>query len=315
MKIAFVFPGQGSQSVGMGADLYAKYPSAARVMDEIDERIGYKLTSICFYGPEETLRSTSITQPALFAVSVAALEVLNERGIVPHAVAGHSVGEYAALAAAGAIDRRDGVSLVNRRGEIMQQAAETTPGAMAAVIGLDAETVWAICAETEASGYGIVDAANINGAGQIVISGEAAAVAQAGELAVRRGAKRVIPLAVSGGFHSRLMASAAAKMKSVIDGAAVTDAKVPVVANATAEYETGASQIKANLAAQIDHSVLWEQSVALLLADGFDTFVEVGSGLVLSGLIKRMSKEATLYNTSDSGAIESTITALNELAS
>ena len=311
MKIAFLFPGQGSQSVGMGADLSAKFASAAKVTEEIDQRLGYKLSTFCLYGPEDVLRKTGITQPALFAVSVAALKVLNDRGIVPQAVAGHSVGEYAALVAAGAIDFGEGASLVQRRGEIMQRAAEANPGAMAAVLGLEADVVRAACAEAESTGVGIVDAANINGAGQVVISGEQSAVTAASDLLMQRGAKRVIALPVSGGFHSRLMASAASEMKFVIDAAEMSDAKIPIVANVTAEYEQAADTIKANLATQIDHSVLWESSMQRLLSDGFDTFVEVGSGTVLSGLAKRISKEIAVYNTNDSAAMEATVAALS----
>ncbi len=294
----------------MGADVYAKFPAAAKVLDEIDEFIGYKLTTVCFYGPDETLKATNITQPALYATSVATLAALTENGISCAAAAGHSVGEYAALVAAGALNMQAGLSLVSQRGTIMQKYAEATPGAMAAVLGLSGEQVVQICKETESAGNGIVDAANINGAGQVVISGEHAAVEAAGALAKERGAKRVIPLAVSGAFHSRLMTPAAEEMRRFLTTADFSEAKIPVVANVTADFEASVDDIRENLALQIDHSVLWEQSIQRLLSDGFDTFVEVGSGTVLTGLMKRISKEVAVYSTNDADELEATILAL-----
>ncbi len=318
MKLAFLFPGQGSQSVGMGSDIYTHYPAAASTLDEIDDLLGYKQTTLCFYGPEESLRETNVTQPALYSVSVATLQVLDKHGIKPQAVAGHSIGEYAALVAAGALDWQIGLTLVSERATAMHQASEVNPGAMAAVLGLSADVVQAVCAETQSAGHGVVAAANFNGAGQVVISGETAGVNAAMELAKQRGARRVLLIPVGGGFHSPLMSGAADTMRAFIKDAAIGNAKLPVVANVTGDYETSAEQIKDNLAAQIDHPVLWEQSVNRLLADGFDTFVEVGSGSVLTGILKRMAKEngreLALYTTQDAASLQATVAALGNSA-
>ena len=301
-KIAYLFPGQGSQSVGMGADLCAHSPAALQVFDAADEYLSVKISTLCFYGPEDMLRQTVNTQPALYVTSVAALRALQEAGAPPpEAVAGHSIGEYAALVAAGALDFETGLRLVEKRALEMQHAAEQAPGAMAAVLGLPGAEVAALCAEV-ASGE-IVDAANFNGGGQVVISGSPSGVAQASELAKTRGAKRVIALNVSGAFHSRLMTPAAEAMQQVLADASISDAQIPVIANLTADYETTAPAIRENLAAQIDHPVRWEETIQRLLADGFETFVEVGSGSVLTGLMKRLAPEAKVYTVGDSTSL------------
>lgn len=302
MKLAFLFPGQGSQSVGMGADLYAHYPAAAKVFDQADQVLTYKISTLCFYGSEQKLKETQITQPALFTASASALAVLREKGVQPQALAGHSVGEYAALYAAGALSLETALNLVSQRGDFMRRAAEEHPGAMAAIMGLSAADVAALC--NEAREKGIVGAANINGAGQVVISGEAAAVEAAAELARQRGAKKVMPLPVSGGFHSALMEPAADLLQAVLNSAAIDDAKIPVISNVTADYETKAADIRANLARQVASPVRWEESIQRLLSDGFDTFIEVGSGKVLTGLMRRIAPDARVYNTSDSAALE-----------
>jgi len=303
VKIAFLFPGQGSQAVGMGADLAANIPVSSKIIEEASAEVGYKLDSLCFYGPLERLSQTDVTQPALFTVSVAALRAIEELGVVPDAVAGHSVGEYAALVAAGAIDFPSGLRLVSRRGLAMNRAASSVPGTMAAVLGLDGATVSAVCEEVTASGSGAVVAANFNGAGQVVISGTPAGVDAASILLKEKGARKVIALAVSGGFHSPLMKPAAEEMRVYLDGTGIVDAKIPVVANVTAEYETAADVIKENLAAQVDGPVRWEESMQRLLNDNFDTFIELGSGSVLSGLIKRISKDVRVFSVSDSAGV------------
>lgn len=280
----------------MGADLYANSAAARDVFDEADDLLGTKISTICLYGPEETLKETLYTQPAIFVCSVAALRVLEDLGAPkPEAVAGHSIGEYAACVAAGAFDFATGLHLVNRRAQEMHRTSLASVGAMAAVLGLDSEAVSAACHAAEAEGAGLVDAANFNGGGQVVISGTPGGVARASEIARERGAKKIVELKVSGAFHSRLMSPAVHSMCVELDKAIVSDAAIPVVANLTAEYETSAADIRANLAAQIDHSVRWEQSIQRLAADGFNTFVEVGHGSVLSKMMKRLAPDAEVW--------------------
>ncbi len=309
-KVAYLFPGQGSQAVGMGADLCAHSPAALRVFDEADEVLEIKLSTLCFYGPEDALRQTLNTQPALFVTSVAALRALEEAGAPrPQAVAGHSVGEYAALVAAGAIDFATGLRLVQRRAQEMLRAGEAAPGAMAAVLGLAGEDVEAACADARQSGAGVVQAANFNGGGQVVISGTPEGVAAATEAAKARGAKRVVPLNVSGAFHSALMRPAAEALAHFLPNVTINNAALPIVANLTADYETTADEIRTNLAAQIDHPVRWEQSVVRLAQDGFDTFVEVGAGAVLTGLVKRLAPDAATYSVGDSAGVQAWVAA------
>lgn len=302
MKLAFLFPGQGSQCVGMGADLYSHVKAAKSALDDCDTILAYKLTTLCFYGPEEKLRQTNITQPALFAVSVAAWKAIAEAGLTPSATAGHSVGEYAALAAAGAMDLQTGLSLTAQRGELMRQAAAAHPGSMAAVIGLSAAQVREACAWATAEGA-YVDVANLNGAGQIVISGEALGVEKATAALKERGARKVIGLAVSGAFHSRLMEPAVESMRAFLDRALIQDAAIPVIANVDAEYETDAARIRENLALQIASTVRWEETLDRLLRDGFDTFVELGSGKVLTNILRRVSKDIAAFNVEDAASL------------
>lgn len=300
-KISFVFPGQGSQGVGMGKDLYDSFPESRAIFDKADEVLGFSLTKLCFEGPEEDLRLTANTQPALFTTSVAALKVLELNGIQPEVVAGHSIGEYAALVAAGALSFEDGVSLVRKRGELMQAAAEEFPGTMAAIIGLSTEKVREAC--ERASEFGIVDVANYNSPGQIVISGEVKAVEAAGGYAKEAGAKRVLPLNVSGAFHSRVMLPAAEKLSKVLAAVSFNDASIPVVANVTADYVKSADEIRESLARQIAGSVRWEESVTRMVNEGVDCFVEVGSGKVLAGLIKRIAGTAQICTVGDAGSL------------
>lgn len=302
-KIAYIFPGQGSQSVGMGQNLCSHSEAARTLFEQADEYLGEKISTLCFYGPEDALKQTVHTQPALYVTSAAALAVLRERGVPsPEAVAGHSVGEYAALYAAGAFDFETGLRLVSRRAQEMHRAALTQPGAMAAVLGLSAEQVVAVCAEAQSAGP--VSAANFNGGGQVVISGSAAGVAKASELAKAAGAKRVLPLNVSGAFHSALMAPAVEAMEYALRDAAIHTASIPIVANLTADYETTPDEIRTSLAAQIDHPVRWEETILRLTTDGFDTFVEVGSGTVLAGLMKRIAPDVKVVSVGDMAGIE-----------
>jgi len=302
-KIAYIFPGQGSQAVGMGQNLCSHSEAARTLFEQADEYLGEKISTLCFYGPEDALKQTIHTQPALYVTSAAVLAVLRERGVPePEAVAGHSVGEYAALYAAGAFDFETGLKLVARRAQEMHRAALTSPGAMAAVLGLSAEQVVAVCADAESAGP--VSAANFNGGGQVVISGSADGVAKASELAKAVGAKRVLPLNVSGAFHSALMAPAVEAMEYALRDAVIQTANIPIVANLTADYETTPDEIRTNLAAQIDHPVRWEETILRLIEGGFDTFVEVGSGTVLAGLMKRIAPDVKVVSVGDMAGIE-----------
>ena len=302
-KIAYIFPGQGSQAVGMGQNLCAHSEAARTLFEQADEYLGEKISTLCFYGPEDALKQTIHTQPALYVTSAAVLAVLGERGAAPpEAVAGHSVGEYAALYATGAFDFETGLKLVSRRAQEMHRAALTRPGAMAAVLGLSAEQMVAVCADAESAGP--VSAANFNGGGQVVISGSPDGVAKASELAKAVGAKRVLPLNVSGAFHSALMAPAVEAMEYALRDAVIQMASVPIVANLTADYETTPDEIRTNLAAQIDHPVRWEETILRLVSDGFTEFVEVGSGTVLAGLMKRIAPDVKVVSVGDMAGIE-----------
>jgi [acyl-carrier-protein] S-malonyltransferase len=282
MKTAFVFPGQGSQAVGMGKDLAEKY------LDQANQILGFDLKKLCFEGPEEELKKTEITQPAILTVSVAAYESLKARNIpAPAAVAGHSLGEYSALVAASALSFTDAVRIVHLRGKFMQQSVPLGEGAMAAIIGAENDTIKEICQQT-----GNVWPANFNSPGQVVISGKKAAVEAAGEKIKSAGAKRVIPLAVSAPFHCPLMQPAADNLKVELDKIEIKDAQIPVVANVIADYVAKASEIRELLIKQVTSPVLWEDSVKKMLAVGISTFVEVGSGKVLSGLIKKTDRSA-----------------------
>lgn len=306
-KLAFVFPGQGSQAVGMGKDLYDLYPEVREVFDTADQLLGLPVSKLCFEGPEEELRLTVNTQPALFTTSVACLRMLEKNGIRPDVTAGHSIGEYAALVAAGALPFKEGLKLVKRRSELMQEAAARQPGTMAAIIGLDTDAVRAVC--EKASSAGIVDVANYNSPGQVVISGEVKAVEAASEYAKAAGAKRVLPLNVSGAFHSRLMAYAVEELGAALKDAQFTDAAVPVMANVTADYVQKADDIRDCLARQMSGSVLWDRSISRMAADGVDVFVEVGPGKVLAGLIKRITDGVEIKNVGDAASLEAFLAA------
>ena len=299
---AFVFPGQGSQAVGMGKDLAESFACAADIFKRADAALGYAISELCFNGPEEDLKQTINTQPALFVTSAAACEVVRERGCSPAFAAGRSVGEYAALYSAGAFSFEGGLKLVRKRAELMQQAGEANPGTMAAILGLAPEQVVDVVAK--ASDAGIVVAANFNSPIQTVISGEADAVKRASEIASEMGAKRVVPLSVSGAFHSPLMNSAADALAGELDKAEIHDPAFPVVANYTADFETSAAEIRTNLASQITGSVRWVESVAKMLDAGAGVFIELGAGNVLAGLVKRIAPEAEVYSVGDRASLD-----------
>ena len=308
-KIAYIFQGQGSQKVGMGRSLYEAFSEAREAFDTANETLGFDLKTLCFEGPEETLRETENAQVALYVTSVAAVASFRaqtqdwQRDWKAEAFAGHSVGEYAALYAAGALGFADGLKLVRKRGELMRDAGKLNPGTMSAILGLEAEAAKEICKSVRDSGVGLVAVANYNGGGQIVISGEVAAVERVGELAKERGAKRVIPLSVSGPFHSPLMVSAGDALFAELMKTDFRKPNLPVVSNVTANYIEVMDDITGGLTRQVSGSVRWEESVQRLVADGFETFIEFGSGEVLSGLVRRIAKEVKTYGVGDADSI------------
>lgn len=295
---AFVFPGQGSHFVGMGKDVYAAFPVAREIFQEADATLGFPLTELCFNGPAEELTDTVNQQPALLTVSVALLESLKAngafRGAEPRFCAGHSLGEYTALVAAGALDFSHALRLVRERGRLMKEAGEKTPGGMAAILGLEDRLIEEICrvASEQAGGPGVV-CANYNAPGQIVISGQKEAVEIAIALAKERGAKRVIPLAITIASHSPLMAEAARRFAEAVAATPIRDAIIPVVANVTGQPITTVAEIRQELVQQLTSPVRWTASVQHMVAQGVGTFYEIGPKDVLTGLIRRIAPEAT----------------------
>ena len=306
-RIAALFPGQGSQKVGMGHDLADRWPAAATAFTEIDEGLGFDLSALCWNGPEEELRLTTNTQPALLSHSVAAWHVLVEHGFQVEAVAGHSLGEYSAVVAAGGLDAVNAARTVRERGRLMQQAVPVGKGAMAAILGLDDEVVAATCDEVTGETGEPVVPANFNSPGQVVIAGGAAAVTRAMEVLKERGARRALTLPVSAPFHSPLMAPAREGLEPTLRGLDFSRLAVPVYRNVDASPVSSPDEVCDGLIRQIDAPVLWTQTIERLRADGFDTFVEVGTGNVLCGLVKRIDRSATCYPAGTVEAIEKVI--------
>jgi [acyl-carrier-protein] S-malonyltransferase len=292
--IAFIFPGQGSQKVGMGKALADAYPICRETFAEADAALGEPLSRLCFEGPEDQLTLTENQQPAILAVSTAACRLVQSLGVEPSFVAGHSLGEYSANVAAGTLDFADALALVRRRGRYMQEAVPVGTGAMAAILGLDGEIVARAC--EEASQGEVVSAANINGGGQVVISGAKDAVSRAGARAKKLGARRVVPLQVSAPFHCALMKPAQDRLAPELRSIRAHDPSVPIVANVDAELKRTASQAIEALVAQVASPVRWEDVVRRLASEGVTTYVEVGPGTVLSGMVARINRDATVAN-------------------
>ncbi|MBB6735531.1 ACP S-malonyltransferase [Cohnella zeiphila] len=301
-KIAFVFPGQGAQAVGMGQDACERFEESRAIFERADAALGFPLSELIFQGPDEQLRQTANTQPALLTTSVALLEAFKRRGVKPDYVAGHSLGEYSALVAAGSLGFEDAVRLVRSRGLFMEQAVPSGQGAMAATLGAEREALEALCRDISAS-VGLVELANVNCPGQIVVSGSAEGVAAVAERGKEAGAKRVVPLDVSGPFHSSLMQPAADKLADELAKVSFADAAVPVIANVDASPFTSGARLRELLVRQVVSPVQWEDSVKRLIAEGVDTFVEIGSGTVLAGLIKKIDRSVKVVSVNGASAV------------
>lgn len=303
-KVAFVFPGQGSQTVGMCKAFYDEYAVARQVFEEADEALGFSITKMCFEGPESDLRLTYNTQPAILTASTACAAVLKEKGISCDVAAGHSLGEYSALVNTGALAFADAVRIVRKRGQFMQEAVPVGEGSMAAVLGLESDKIVEVCQAVETEGGEAVQAVNFNCPGQVVIAGAVNAVNKAVEALKAAGAKRAVLLPVSAPFHSSLMQPASERLAEVLAPIEIKDITIPVVANVTAKEVTSGAEIKELLVKQAAMPVLWETSVRNMVADGVDTFVEVGPGKVLTGFTKKIAKGLPALNIEDPASLE-----------
>lgn len=308
-KLAFVFAGQGAQAVGMGKELAENFDCAMKVFDEASDALGFDIKDMIWNGDAETLMITENTQPTIVTMSVAALRVLEEKGIKPDVVAGLSLGEYTAHIASGSMKFADGVRLVKKRGKYMQEEVPVGKGAMAAILALTAEQVRECC--KEASKIGVCTGANFNCPGQIVVSGEVAAVEKCCELAKEMGAKRAMKLPVSAPFHCEMLIGAGEKLAKELENVEISDMQIPVITNVTADYVASKDDIKPLLIKQVSNSVLWEDTIRRMLSDGVDTFVEVGPGKALSGFIKKITKDVAVYNVEDMSSLNKTLEGLN----
>ena len=307
-KIAFLFPGQGSQAVGMGKDLYDNFDAAKNVFDSADKVLGKSITTICFEGPDEDLKQTINTQPSIVTTSIAALEAFKSQlNVEPYATAGHSLGEYCAMYASGVMDLDTTLKAIQKRADLM---GATKGGAMAAILNAPEGSLEK--AIKEASSVGYVDVANYNSPAQVVITGDEAAVSKAGELLSQAGARRVVPLAVSGAFHSKFMEGAGHEFESFVKELELNNASVPVFTNVDAQATVLAAEFKNKMPRQIYSSVHWTQTIQNMVNEGVDTFIEIGPGKVLSGLIKKIDASVKTYNIYDKDSLESTVNALKE---
>ena len=341
-KVAFLFPGQGSQAVGMGADVFAASPAAKQVFEAVDAAIGISLSTLCFQGPEETLRETIHAQPAIVTVSLAILAAFQEAlslpathtssswtyPLLPSYTAGHSVGEYSALVVSGALDLKHAASLVRERGRLMHSEGTVCPGGMVAVIGMNEEQLQAVCRDAVQQahrdeqakgttsthpGLGQVAIANYNAPGQIVISGEHKALALASEMAKARGAKRVIPLAVSGAFHSPVMQPAAEGLRAAVASAGIQNATIPVIGNIEGTPLLTAQEIQQELTQQIASSVQWVRTIEYMVSAGVTVFIEIGPGQTLTGMVKRIAKGVTTLTIGNNAEIEKAVSLVREM--
>ena len=307
--VGFVFPGQGSQSVGMGKALYDSHPPIRKVYEEAGEILGYDVAALCFEGPAERLNLTEYTQPALLTASIAAFRLMEPSGVQPVAVAGHSLGEYSALVAGGGIDFRTAVSLVQKRGRYMAEAVPAGTGMVVAMLGMSADVVREVC--SEAASLGVVAPANFNSPGQVVVAGEKSAVEQAVKLAKEKGCRKTVALPVSVPVHTPLMQGAADRLAVDVAATSWRDLRIPLVNNAEAKPIRRSSDVQASLIRQLPSPVRWEESVKTMYEMGVKTFVEVGPGTVLAGLIKRIQPEAITLNVHDPASLEKTLETLD----
>ena len=306
-KVAFLFPGQGSQAVGMGKDLYENFDMAKKVFDTADKVLGKSITSMCFEGPEDALKQTVNTQPSIVTMSIAALEALKSLcDVTPNYTAGHSLGEYCAMYASGVISLENTLKAIQKRADLMNASANG--GAMSAVLNATEDALKESLAEASKIGY--VDVANYNSPAQVVITGDTAAVQKAGELLLEKGARRVVPLPVSGAFHSEFMKNAGMEFEGFVSGLELNNAKLPVITNVDAEETTLADDFRAKMPKQIYSSVYWTQTIQKMAANGVEIFVEIGPGKVLAGLNKKIAPEAKVYNIFDKASLDSTVEAL-----
>jgi [acyl-carrier-protein] S-malonyltransferase len=308
MKIAFLFPGQGSHYVGMAAEFIEDFPASREVFDAASSVLGYDLARLCMHGPAEKLNLTENTQPAILATSMAILRLLEQKGVTAEAAAGHSLGEYTAITAAGGLTLNAAIGLVQKRGRYMQEAVPEGVGLMAAILGMERSAVEKTC--LAASKNGIVAPANYNSPGQIVIAGEKKAVEKAMDLAKSAGAKKVVPLLVSVPSHCVLMKQAGDRLAGELDKVTISDLRFPIVNNADAKFLRTSAELRPSLLKQISSPLFWEDSINALTAAGFETFVEIGPGKVLSGLVKRIAKDAKVLNVEDRKSMAETLQAL-----